>query len=199
MNLRRYLSFAILLGIFGVVFIGALVGSMKPGQPTYTGSVMNPPIPVVDFSLSDQKGNPFRMAEQKGQVVLMFFGFTYCTEACPATLTTFRKLRTQLGERAAQVQMVLVTIDPERDTTQRLQEYLSNFGPGIVGLTGTEQDLSPVWKAYGIYRNKLADGDFEHTSLVFVIDRQNRLRLTFPYDLLASDMLKDVEQILKEP
>ena len=117
------------------------------------GSVIDPPMPAAEIALTDQHGNPFRLADYRGKVVLLFFGYTYCPDVCPATMAELRAARAMLKpEQAARVQIVFVTVDPGRDTPASIQEYVSRFDPTFLGLSGSEQELSVVWQAYGVFR-----------------------------------------------
>ena len=144
MKLRNYLLFglAIVIGLVGAY--GALAYT-RPHE--FQGSVIEPPVQAIDFTLPDQNGKDFRLSDQKGKVVLLFFGYTNCPDECPVTLADFVKIKAKLGNKADQVKFVLVTTDPERDTAVRMQEYLANFDPAFVGLVGDSAGLETVWDA----------------------------------------------------
>src|SRR3989337_3492295 len=155
MKLRHYL----LLGLAILIGLGAAYGSLVYTRPhVFQGSVIDPPVQAIDFTLPDQNGKDFRLSDQKGKVVLLFFGYTNCPDECPVTLADFVKIKAKLGNKADQVKFVLVTTDPERDTAVRMQEYLKNFDPTFVGLVGESADLEPVWEAYGVYRAEVEVG-----------------------------------------
>ncbi len=179
---------------------------------TYHGSLIDPPVAASDFTLSDQHGGTFRLSDQAGRVVLLFPGYTACPDACPATLAQFKRIRNSLGADAERVRFVLLTVDPERDTAERLAEYLAGFDPGFVGLTGSVETLEPVWKSLGVFREKQplssapaavahehADGDYlmDHTVRIYVVDTDGRLRLTYTADVAADDIARDVRQLLR--
>ena len=196
----KYLIFGVgvLLGI-GVMLAG---WRFFPGSYTYRGSLIDPPIQAVDFELTDQLERPFRLSDQLGKIVLVFFGYTHCPDVCPLTLSEFKQIKANLGEQASEVKFVFITVDPERDTTAALREYLSNFDPDFIGLTGDRGTLDGVWKAYGVYQAKQEVGSaagylVDHTARTYLIDRQGNLRLTYPFEMGKDDILADVRHLLK--
>ncbi|HEX2980223.1 MAG TPA: SCO family protein [Anaerolineaceae bacterium] len=174
------------------------------GQPyTYHGSALDPAQPAPDFSLTDQHNQPFRLSDQKDKVVLVFFGYTSCPDVCPTTLSDFKRVRAQLGNQADQVEFVFITVDPKRDTPERILAFMQVFDPAIVGLTGSDAQLQPVMKAYGVYAQEQPGASAEnylvdHTARVYAIDRQGRLRLTYTFGTPFEDLLQDVQHLVKE-
>ncbi len=192
------------VGIGVVVLIGlaaALTFMFSPRK--LRGSVIDPPLPVPEISLTDFNGQPFRLSDYRGKIVLLFFGYTYCSDVCPTTMAVLKQARGQLNEeQAARVQVVLITVDPQRDTSQTLQDYLAHFDSTFIGLSGTEEELSPVWKAYGVFRElgkPNAQGNYEvsHTARVYVIDAQGNLSLSFPFGVTADDVANDLLILLR--
>jgi len=194
-----WLGIAVILGVFLAFLGGLLIG--KPYA--YQGSLIEPPIPAKDFVLTDQHRQPFHLADYQGEVVLLFFGYTYCPDVCPATLTDLKFIFDQLGEQSDKVKFVFITVDPDRDTPDQLERHLKLFNPNFIGLTGEFTELEKVWGDYGVYRAKqdsTSDTAYlvEHTARVYVIDQSNQLRLTFPFGMDREGMLKDIQQLLKE-
>jgi protein SCO1/2 len=180
-----------------------LVGwKLISGPYQYQGSVIDPPIPAADFQLTDQNGQPFQLSDQRGKVTLIFFGYTHCQDVCPLTLSLFRNVKEQLGSQADKVRFVFITVDPERDTPQVLSDYLAKFDPSFVGLTGTSAELTPVWKAYGVYQEKQSaqslDELIDHTAITYVIDKKGNWRLTFPNGIETSKMVADLDHLTRE-
>lgn len=196
-----------LLPLTGIFLILALlgVGAFLLTRPyTFHGSLIQEPYAAPDFSLPDGKGGEFHLASQRGRVVLLFFGFTNCPDVCPTTLADLKQVRKMLGADADKLQVVFITVDPERDTTARSSAYAAGFDPTFAGLSGSEQQLSPVWQSYGVYRklNKTSPSDttyeVEHSSQVYLVDESGNLRLTFSYGTPIDDIYQDVRQILKD-
>jgi len=195
----------------GVTLIGA--GTLWFSRPyTFNGSVIEPPIAAADFRLRDQNDRPFRLSDQGGKIVLMFFGYTSCPDACPATLAQFRQVRADLGREADRVRFVLVTVDPERDTAERLREYLAGFDPAFIGLTGSPADMESVWQSYGVYREKRlleaasqAGGHghagenytVDHPTRIYAVDTRGNLRLTYSAEARAAEIARDVQHLLR--
>jgi protein SCO1/2 len=182
-------------------------------QPyTFHGSVIDPPVPAMDFTLTTHTGQPFQLSAHADRVTLLFFGYTHCPDACPATLAQFKQIHTRLGERAARVNFILITVDPARDTPQRLAEYLAGFNSAFLGLTGTDAELESVWRDYGIFRelrpldaatapgHTHTDGNYEvdHTTRLYALDAQGQLRLTYTADTSTDDLMQDVQHLLNE-
>jgi protein SCO1 len=193
------IGLGILLG-FGAIF---LTWRLSDRFYRYQGSVIDPPAPTVDFQLVDEEGQPWKLSDQAGKVVLMFFGFTSCTDVCPMTLSNFRQVKELLGRDADNVEFVYITVDPERDTPEKLKDNLEAYDQQFKGLTGTEAELSPVWKGYGVYREKVqaeqaSDYEIEHTTTSYALNKQGQLRLTFPYGMDPRQMSDDIRHLLNE-
>jgi protein SCO1 len=186
-------------------------------SPTFHGTDLGPGIPAHEFTLQDTRGEAASLSDFRGRPVLMFFGYTHCPDVCPLTLGKLRLALEQAGERARAVQVLLVTVDPEMDTADRMREYLSNFDPGFVGLTGTRAQLEAVTRAYGVYAGEApppAHGPhddshaghgahppaprlIDHTSQVFGIDRRGNFRLLWGSDVTAEQIAEDIQKLLK--
>ena len=151
------------LFIFGLAFIVGLVAVfllLGPARPyTFQGSLIDPPVAAPPFELTDVDGRHIQLSDLDGQVVIIFFGYTSCPDVCPVTLTDFLRIREQLGSNAQEVSFVFVTVDPERDTPERMKKYLTNFDPEIIGLTGTRAELESIWASYGVYEAKMEGGE----------------------------------------
>ena len=161
----------------------------------------DPPRQAPDFELLGSNGGELKISNYRGKVVLLAFGFTSCTAVCPTTLNTFAVARRKLATAAADVQVVYVTVDPQRDDSARLKSYLRGFDPTFVGGTGTEQQLAAVRKNYGISAQKQVLGDsytYEHSSFTYLIDRSGRIRALMPYGHSPDDYVHDLTVLLKE-
>jgi protein SCO1/2 len=199
MRLRS--SYLIAIGILLGVALTLTVGFLNRPY-TYQGSLIDPPTPAADFELTDANGKPFRFSDQRGKTALIFFGYTDCPDVCPVTLTEFKRVRAGLGNQAEQVNFIFITVDPERDTPERLKSHVANYDPNIIALTGSQAELEPVWKAYWVYREKVEnDGAtgylIDHTARVYVVDKQGNLRLTFPFGMETQAMLEDVQHVIQ--
>lgn len=121
-----------------ILGLGVVLGMQNFIRPyKYEGAVINPPYPAGDFKLTNQAGQPLKLSDLRGKVILLFFGYSQCADICPATLAEFKQIHTQLGDRAKDAAFVFITVDPEHDTPGVLIKYLAKFDPAITGLTGT--------------------------------------------------------------
>jgi Uncharacterized protein SCO1/SenC/PrrC, involved in biogenesis of respiratory and photosynthetic systems len=193
MNVRR--AFASLLSL---LFAAAAAGA---GAPELKAGTFSPPRPAPDFSLQGSDGQPLHLSRYKGKVVALGFGFTFCPSVCPTTLATLAQARRKLGSAAADVQIVYVTVDPERDNAARMKEYLAAFDPTFVGGTGTAERLAAVRKDYGVFAEKKGNGkDYQvaHSSFTYLIDRSGSLRALMPYGQGPDDYVHDLRILLNE-
>lgn len=183
--------------LFALVLIAspAVAREMKAG-------VFDPPRQAPDFTLPATDGGELTMREYRGKVVVLGFGFTTCPEVCPVTLATLAAARRQLGEEAKDVQVVWVTVDPERDDAKRLGDYVTAFDASFVGGTGNEEQLAAVRKEYGIQAAKIQRNgqpdSWSHSAFTYLIDRKGRLRALMPYGHGAEDFVHDLRLLLAE-
>lgn len=143
-------------------------------------------------------GGPFQLVNQDGQLIdqtllngkwsLVFFGFTYCPDYCPTTLTSLAATRERLGADADDLQIVFISVDPERDSPQALKDYLSSdgFPPGVIGLTGTPEQIADAARVYRAYFQKVGDGEdytMNHSLTVYLMGPDGRFRSALAHDL----------------
>jgi protein SCO1/2 len=162
---------------------------------------MTPPYPAPEIQLIDQRNQPFRLSDLRGQAVLIYFGYTHCPDECPRAMATFKQLRAELGSagknaQSAKVSFAFVTVDPARDTPAVIGTFLDQFDPQIVGLTGTADRLASVWQAYGVYQEENT-GQVSHTDRIFLIDPRGQVRALYPNDVSAPDLLADLGLVAK--
>ena len=170
-------------------------------QSTLKAGVFEPPGAAPDFSLQASTGGRQALANYRGKVVLLGFGFTSCAEVCPTTLAVLAQTRKRLGAQADQVQVLYVTVDPERDNPERMRGYLRGFDSTFVGLTGAPDELAAVRGKYGVTaeRNNIGNTySVAHSSSVYLIDRNGLLRGMMPYGRGPDDFAHDVRILLNE-
>jgi protein SCO1/2 len=198
MNPRNLVLFGVAL-LLGMIAVFLLLGPTRPY--TFQGSLIDPPVAAPTFELTNVDGQRFQLSDVDGQVVIMFFGYTSCPDVCPVTLSDFLRIRSQLGEQAENISFVFVTVDPERDTPERMKKYLTNFDPEIIGLTGERAELEPVWSSYGVYEAKV-EGDSEnnylvdHSSRIYVINADGNLLLTYLFGTENQVIAEDVRHLV---
>ena len=170
--------------------------------PAFRTGVLEPPSPAADFTLQSDTGKPVHLHDWRGQVVLLYFGYTGCPDVCPTTLSELAEVKKQLGPAGQRLQVAFVTVDPERDTAQRLHVYVQAFDRSFVGLTGTKATLAAVWKAYGVYvQSHRVPGSktgylVDHSATTFVIDPEGRLRLAISFQTPVDDIRHDLQLLL---
>jgi protein SCO1/2 len=153
--------------------------------------------------LNDSQGQPRRLEDFRDQIVIVFFGFTSCPDVCPTTLMRLRQAQQALGEDAERLQVLLITVDPERDTAERLQAYVNNFGSAFIGLRPAPEELDRVvaeFRAIAV-RVPSADGSdytIDHSATLYVYDRRNRLRLLAQPPLDFEAFTADLRRLVRE-
>ena len=153
------------------------------------------------LELTDQNGKPRRLEDFRGKAVVLFFGFTHCPDVCPTTLADVANALKSLGPDAERVQVLFVTVDPERDRPKELAQYVGAFDPRFLALYGDLAATQRTAKEFKIYFEKRKQGDtytVDHSAQSYVIDAQGRLRLLVRQDRLANDLPDDLRTILKQ-
>ena len=152
------------------------------------------------LELVDHTGKPRRLEDFRGKAVVLFFGFTHCPDICPTTLADISQAIKQLGPDADRVQVLLVSVDPERDTQESLAKYVTAFDPRFLGLRGDLAATKKVAGEFKIYFEKRKQGDgytVDHSAQSHVIDPQGRLRLLVRHDRIGQDLAADLRSLLR--
>jgi len=194
--LPRAIAALCLAAVFALVPVAALAAGAAP--PLKAGS-FEPPRAAPDFVLAGSDGGALQLSKLHGKVVLMSFGYTHCPAVCPTTLATLAEARRSLGKDAGAVQVVFVTVDPERDDVATMRQYVAAFDPSFLGATGKPEALAAVRRSYGVVARKVPLGDgygVDHSSSIFLIDREGRLRAQMPFGRDARDFAHDVRLLL---
>jgi len=187
--------------LIGVVAAGVFLFS-KPAS--FRGTTYGEPYPVApEIELSRASGTRFRLSEMRGSVVVLFFGYTSCPDICPTTMAELKQALEKLGTKSEGVQVLFVTVDPQRDTPEHVQEYVNHFNPDFIGLSGSESELAKIWNDYGVFR-EIVEGTsaagylVNHTARLTLIDQQGNLRVSFGFDTPVDDVVHDLNLLLKE-
>jgi protein SCO1/2 len=190
-------SFALIAFVTLAVIIFA-----KPAS--FRGATFGEPYPLApEIELTRSDGSSFRLSEMRGNVILVFFGYTSCPDVCPTTLAELKLVLAELSEEdAARVKVLFVTVDPKRDTPERVQEYVDHFNKSFIGVSGTEAELEKVWQAYGVFRLEMPGSSasgytVDHTARVTLIDQDGNMRVSFGFDTPVDDVVHDLKLILK--
>lgn len=192
--------------------LNRFVGNMVTALALLVASaatLANAPLPIHDkwggdFTLTDHFGTPMQLSDFQGKVILLNFGYTHCPDICPATMFNMKRIMNQLGDDRTNVQVLFITLDPARDTPQRLQSYVEYFNSGFVGLTGTAEEIQHVADRYGMRFEKEAmesslEYSIAHTGLIYLIDRQGRIRVFFKLNAPVQRIIQDVQTLLTQP
>ncbi|HEV2073180.1 MAG TPA: SCO family protein [Thermomicrobiales bacterium] len=175
-------------------------------EPAYAfhGGFYEPPNPAPSLDGAvDQHGNPFKLEDYRGKLVFVYFGYTHCPDACPATLNEFLEVKDALGEDAEDVAFVMITVDPARDTPPQLAEFLASWDPAFYGVSMPETETEAVAGAWNVhYNHHHADpGDgylVDHEVSSFVVDKDGNIRLIYPLGFDTGLMAEDAEYLLGE-
>jgi protein SCO1/2 len=154
-----------------------------------------------DFALTDHTGARRTLADYRGKLVVIFFGFTQCPDVCPTTLQEMSEVRRELGGDADQVQVLFVTIDPQRDTQAVLAQYVPGFDPSFVGLYGTPEEISKTAKQFKVFYQKVpgpteTSYTMDHTAGSYVIDKSGQPRLFLKHNQGAAPIVADLRKLL---
>jgi protein SCO1/2 len=186
--------------VVGVALVGFVVLPML--QPyTFHGTVLQSSQPAPNFELDAAQGK-VRLQDLQGDLVMLYFGYTFCPDVCPATLGELANALDILGSDAKNVQVIMISVDPERDTPEILAEYVEHFHFSFMGVTGTPEQIAQVAALYGIFyeahEGTAATGYLvDHTASVMVIDQDGHLKLVFPFGTAAEEIAEDLEHLLK--
>jgi protein SCO1/2 len=153
------------------------------------------------LELTDHTGKPRRLEDFRGKAVVLFFGFTHCPDVCPTTLADISHAVKTLGPDAERVQVLMVSVDPERDTQEALAKYVTAFDPRFLGLRGDMEATRKVAQEFKIYFEKRKQGasyTVDHSAQSYVIDPQGRLRLLVRHDRIAQDLAADLRTVLHQ-
>jgi len=167
----------------------------------FGGAVYEEPQAVPDFTLSAANGQSVSLSDFRGQYVFIYFGYTFCPDLCPDTLAKLARVHQQLGDEAGQVQVVMISVDPERDTPERLAEYVAAFDDSFVGLTGSPAEIDAAGAAFGLYYEKhegtAATGYLiDHTARTYLLDPDGRILVAYPYDATDDAIEADLHYLL---
>lgn len=175
------------------------------GAYEFRGTVLEPSNPAPEIPLVDQFGNEFRLSNYRDKIVLVFFGFTHCPDICPTALGDLKRVMEKLGNDATKVQVVFVSVDPERDTPDLMQRYLAAFNPTFLGLNGDRTVLEQVYKDYGVtvIKRELPNSGLgytiDHSGYIYAIDQVGNWRLLWAHGTPVDDIVSDVQALLRNP
>lgn len=188
---------------FTLIFLQGILASCQSASHPWHGTPYKVLSPAPDFSLTRADGGSLSLRDLRGSVILLYFGYTFCPDVCPATLSEVRQIFDHLGPDADCAELVMITVDPQRDTAQVLQRYLARFGERFIGLYGSQEQLDEAMGSYGVFASRDPSEDPEayfiaHTARLFLIDAQGMLRTQYAFGTPPEDILADVRYALQQ-
>lgn len=202
---RNPVLWLIVLGAILVysVLEGGLLGEKKDEQGMGGPSTLVAGVDIGGpFELVDQTGKTVTNADFAGKMMLVYFGFTYCPDICPAELLIMGQAVDLLGDKAADVVPIFITVDPKRDPPDKMKDYVAAFHPRLVGLTGTAEAIRAVAKAYRVFykRSDVAGGDadylMDHSTAIYFMDREGQFLTHFPHQTPPEKMAQTIKRYL---
>lgn len=185
-----------------VILLGLWTGWMWFRPPAFHGTVMQSPQPAPDFTLQAAGGRTVSLHDFRGKYVLLYFGYTFCPDVCPASLGNLAAALRRMGKKADEVQVIMISVDPGRDSPEKVAEYVAHFHPSFIGLSGDEQEIARVAALYGVFYEKQEVASsagylVNHTATIMAIDRQGRLKLIWPFGVTADEIASDLRYLLR--
>lgn len=186
-----------------VIAMTILLFMLFAKPPGFKGTSYNEPYPTApQIELTKPNGETFRLSDQKGKIVLLFFGYTSCPDVCPTTLAELKQVMDGMENKAERVQVVFVSVDPERDTSEKIQQYVEHFDPAFVGLSGSKDELKTIWDNYGVFREEVESDSalgyiVNHTARTYLVDADGNLRLSYGFQTPVEDIVSDLNTLLK--
>jgi protein SCO1/2 len=189
-----------LLTLLAILVAACGGGEIDPSQ--FKGTLMPSTVPAPDFVLHNAAGEEVSLSDYQGKIVLLYFGYTFCPDVCPASLSDLKIVQNKLDESGEKMQVIMVTIDPDRDTPEKIAEYVEHFHPTFVGLSGTKEEIDAAGEGYGIYYEKhegtAATGYLvDHTARIFVIEPDGTYRLSFGFGTPTDDIAHDLRLLMR--
>jgi len=191
------------IGVALVVAAGAY-GAGRASRPyRLHGRLLEPPPPAVGFTLTARGGQRFNLSDFRGQVVLLYFGYTHCPDVCPASVSEVGRVWKQLGDDAQHAQFIMITVDPERDTPEEMADYVGHFNPSFLGLSGAPEEIKAVTDNYAVFYEYEDHGSqagylVSHTASLMLIDREGLWRAVYPFGTPAEEIAPDMRHLIDE-
>jgi len=183
------------------VLAGLALAGCGGGAPKFNGTDLTGASWGRDFSLQDPDGRTRTLADFRGSYVLLFFGYTHCPDVCPTALTRAAEVKKMLGADGDRLQVIFVTVDPERDTAELMRSYTAAFDPKFLGLRGSEEATRRAAAEFKVFYEKVPSGasyTVNHTAMTYVFDAKGRLRLGLQHTQSAGQFAADLQALMKQ-
>jgi protein SCO1/2 len=187
-----------LLGIF--VLLLFMASCQSPHE--FAGAELSAPHPAPDIELESADG-PVSLHDLKGKYTFVYFGYTFCPDICPTTLATLKNVKENLGENASEIEVVMITVDPERDDAESLANYVGYFDSSFIGLSGEQEIIDEIGEPFGLFYEKhegsVATGYLiDHTARTYLLDRDSNTIVAYPHGASAEDIAEDLEHLIEQ-
>lgn len=199
--MRNKSALLLIVGLLIGMGLVALWGIPRLTPHAFHGTLLQSPSEAHDFTLTSNTGQQVSLSDFRGKLVLLYFGYTFCPDVCPTTLAEIAAAMKILGKNAGDVQVIMISVDPERDTPAKLAEYVAHFDPRFLGVTGTPEKIAEIATLYGIFYQKNEGSDatgylIDHTATVTVVDQDGHVKLVLPFGTGAKDIADDLTYLI---
>jgi len=184
---------------FVILLLLATLMSCSDNNLTFNGSDITKADLNSNFELISHTGEKRSLDDFKGKVIAIFFGFTNCPDICPTTMFELKKIKSELGKNSKELEVLFVSLDPERDTPELLSKYIPSFHSSFIGLTGSEADIIKITQQFKIYRKKVIQDNtytIDHSSGLYLIDKDGKIRIRYPYGTENRLIIQDIEKLI---
>ncbi|MFZ1397304.1 MAG: SCO family protein [Candidatus Promineifilaceae bacterium] len=186
--------------LFLILFLLSAIGCAQAPHE-FGGVVYDPPTPIADFTLTAANSQPVSLSDYQGKYLFIYFGYTFCPDVCPTTLSKLAAVQQALGDDAEKMQVVMVSVDPERDTPELLAEYVHHFNDGFVGITGSLEQIDAAGNPFGLYYARhegTAESGYlvDHTARVFLLNPEGHVIVAYAHDAAEDVVLADLQYLL---
>ena len=185
--------------IFFIIFSLILASCAKNAEFKFNGSDISNANLNSSFELLSHTGEIKKITDFKGSVVAIFFGFTHCPDICPTSMQELKFIKESLGKQSDKLQVIFITLDPERDNQILLNSYVPSFDKSFIGLTGSQEDINRVASQYKIFHMKVGEGDsytIDHSSGIYIIDKDGKIRVRHPYGSKVESIIEDIQHLI---
>jgi protein SCO1/2 len=198
-RIRTYLLSVAAGILLAVLLVVVVLPRFRPH--VFSGTVIQSQTAAPSVDLVTSTGERASLRDFEDKVVVLYFGYTFCPDVCPTTLSTIKKAVDKLGDKSDDVQVIMVSVDPERDSPELLRDYLSFFDSRFLGMTGTEVEVAEVATVYGVFfqaEEGTVDTGYlvSHTANLMVVDREGYLKLIIPPDATSDQIASDLDYLL---
>jgi len=185
--------------IFFIIFSLILASCAKNAEFKFNGSDISNANLNSSFERLSHTGEIKKITDFKGSVVAIFFGFTHCPDICPTSMQELKFIKESLGKQSDKLQVIFITLDPERDNQSLLNSYVPSFDKSFIGLTGSQDDINRVASQYKIFHMKVGEGDsytIDHSSGIYIIDKDGKIRVRHPYGSKVESIIEDIQHLI---